>query len=407
MLAALCWITARSLLFCECPGKGRPEVPVLHILHSFVGHVCNTVGALLTSQLDIQILTGAYMAAADIIRFLLALFPVCPSESQKTAGLHCRRRRRRHVRDSLLVLALPLSVGAGRFVTVIGLGSSQESLHGAQRRLLGAVLQDNKEVLGFVLGLLSALLAFTARMPSLSRACRGKPRLQRQLWATLCSAAAGVLYAAAIVTRDQQPAHVLKAMPWLLIALGSAALDVAIPFVAWVVRSQKGWQLVSEIPDAWPLLAEEEKANDEGAETADWAPLNMFPKSRSRPRTVAASHCLDLMIRLVQQTGCNAARLPGDGRMSATDAAPLDRPACSPLPALHAGLSSSSSSDAASVNSELEWDFEDVTVQWSRPSPAVQHLPLKSSSELCPGTFGQAAASPRLPERPSPWQSKQ
>ncbi|XP_067157559.1 transmembrane protein 44 [Apteryx mantelli] len=86
MLAALCWITARSLLFCECPGEGWPEGSVLHILHSFVGHMCHAVGALLTNQLGIQILTGAYMAAADIVRFLLTLFPVCPSEALKTAG---------------------------------------------------------------------------------------------------------------------------------------------------------------------------------------------------------------------------------------------------------------------------------------------------------------------------------
>ncbi|XP_025913859.1 transmembrane protein 44 [Apteryx rowi] len=253
-------------LFCECPGEGWPEGSVLHILHSFVGHMCHAVGALLTNQLGIQILTGAYMAAADIVRFLLTLFPVCPSEALKTAGLPRRRRRWRRVQDSLLVLALPLSVGAGGFVMAISPGSSQEAFHGAQRRLLGMVLQDNKEVLGFVLGLLSALIAFMARIPSLSRACRAKPCLQRQLWATLCSAAAGVLYAAAIVSRDQQPAHVLRAMPWLLIALGSATLDVAIPFVACMVRSQRGWQLVSEVPDAWPLLAGEEEEDDEGAE---------------------------------------------------------------------------------------------------------------------------------------------
>lgn len=60
--------------------------------------------------------------------------------------------------------------------------------------------------------------------------CSGKPCPWKRLWATLCSAAAGVLYAAAIVTHDQQPAHVLRALPWLLIALGSAALDMAVSF---------------------------------------------------------------------------------------------------------------------------------------------------------------------------------
>ena len=36
-----------------------------------------------------QILTGPYMAVADIICFLLTLFPLCPPESWKTAG-SCR-----------------------------------------------------------------------------------------------------------------------------------------------------------------------------------------------------------------------------------------------------------------------------------------------------------------------------
>lgn len=70
--------------------------------------------------------------------------------------------------------------------------------------------------------------------------CRGKPCPWRQLWAALCSAAAGVLYAAAIVMHNQQPAHVLKALLWLLITLGSAALDVAISFPSSSPRAL-GW----------------------------------------------------------------------------------------------------------------------------------------------------------------------
>ncbi|KAM9615993.1 uncharacterized protein ACIBXB_022142 [Morphnus guianensis] len=89
-------------------------------------------------------------------------------------------------------------------------------------------------------------------------------------------------------------------------------------------------------------------------QAANWAPLNMFPKPRSGPRTVATSHCLDLMIRLVQQTGHSVARLPRDAQMGAAGPVPPQPPACPPLPALRTGLSSSSSSDAASVNSELE-----------------------------------------------------
>ncbi|XP_052660935.1 transmembrane protein 44 isoform X3 [Harpia harpyja] len=328
MLAALCWITARSLLSCECPGQGHRQPSVLCLLYSFLGHICNTVGALLASQLGIQILTGTYMAVADIVRFLLILFPPCPPESHKIAGLPCRRRRWRRLRGGLLALTLPLSVGAGRSLLVPSPWPSRGQLKGAQRRLLGAVFE-----------------------------CRGKACQWRRLWATLCSAAASVLYAAAIVTYNQQPAHVLRALPWLLIALGSAALDVVLLFVTCTAKSQMGQRLVPEVPDAWVPLAGDGEEGDRRAveeEAVNWAPLNMFPKPRSGPRMVATSHCLDLMIRLVQQTGHSVARLPRDAQMGAAGPVPPQPPACPPLPALHTGLSSSSSSDAASVNSELE-----------------------------------------------------
>ncbi|XP_009466798.1 PREDICTED: transmembrane protein 44 [Nipponia nippon] len=313
MLAALCWIAARSLLSCGCPGQGRRQASVLCLLYSFLGHICNAVGALLASQLSIQILTGAYMAVANVLRFLLAVFPPCPPETQEMAGLpRQQRRRRRRLRDGLLALALPLSVGAGRSLLAPSPRPSWELLQGARRRLLGAVFEDNTEALGFVLGLLSALIALTARIPAFSRACRGKPCSWRRLWATPCPAAAGVLYTAAIVTRDQQPARILRALPWLLVALGSAALDVALLFLACTAKSQKGQRLVPEVPDAWALLAGEREEDDRGAV-------------------------------------------------------------------------------------EEEWDFEDMTVQWSRASPAAQ-----PHSMLCSGTFGQRAAPPRCPEHPSP-----
>lgn len=46
-------------------------------------------------------------------------------------------------------------------------------------------------------------------------------------------------------------------------------------------------------------------------QAVNWAPLNMFPKPRSGPRMVTTSHCLDLMIRLVQQVrGCQGSVHP-------------------------------------------------------------------------------------------------
>ncbi|XP_026710658.1 transmembrane protein 44 isoform X2 [Athene cunicularia] len=443
-LAALCWITSRLLLSCGCPGQGRQQASILCLLYSFLGHICNTVGALLASQLNIQILTGAYMAVTDLICFLLTLFPLCLPESQRLAGQQgspglcpgtalcppCPHSQDPHTLQSSKYLYgmaafMPPSPRQGFSTMMVTpatpcksrggdagcpcplhspswLFSPQGSCRVWHSSPLPSRVQGPHAGCG---GVPSWGRGLWLQNRLWAAQCRGKPCTRRWLWATLCSATAGVLYAAAIVARDQQPGHILRALPWLLIALGSAALDMALLFVTCMAKSQMGQQLVPEVPDAWALLAGEREEDDRRAEeeeAAKWAPLNMFPKPRSAPRMVAASHCLDLMIRLVQQTGHGMARLPGEAQMGAAGPVPPQPLTCPPLPALHSGLSSPSSSDATSINSELEWDFEDVMVQWSQPSLAAQPC-----SVLCPGTFAQPATPSRCPEHPSSRLSKQ
>uniref|UniRef100_A0A663N085 Transmembrane protein 44 n=1 Tax=Athene cunicularia TaxID=194338 RepID=A0A663N085_ATHCN len=258
-----------------------------------VGLLCSDIpgSASLCCRVSLQILTGAYMAVTDLICFLLTLFPLCLPESQRLAGV-CRGTPPCH--GCRLVAACSELRALGALCPCWAawhghLGNSSTWGSGMVPWVFLCLPS-----LGFVLGLLSALLALIVRTPTLSRACRGKPCTRRWLWATLCSATAGVLYAAAIVARDQQPGHILRALPWLLIALGSAALDMAVSFLSFS-PGILGWDMeVDADVSHSPLQA------------AKWAPLNMFPKPRSAPRMVAASHCLDLMIRLVQQV-----RVPG------------------------------------------------------------------------------------------------
>uniref|UniRef100_A0A8C0BYW1 Uncharacterized protein n=1 Tax=Buteo japonicus TaxID=224669 RepID=A0A8C0BYW1_9AVES len=175
MLAALCWIAARSLLSCECPGQGHRQPSVLCLLYSFLGHVCNTVGALLASQLGIQILTSAYMAMADVVRFLLTLFPLCPPESHKTAGL-CRYTPPCHRCRLAATCSEPRVLGRQGFCWDVCAGLSPDPFSGQAVKgfpcfsCFFSLPQDNREALGFVLGLLSAFVALTARIPALSRA---------------------------------------------------------------------------------------------------------------------------------------------------------------------------------------------------------------------------------------------
>ncbi|XP_074925062.1 LOW QUALITY PROTEIN: transmembrane protein 44 [Chelonoidis abingdonii] len=399
-------LSVAPLVHACCRRKGWQEVSVLCIIYSFVGSMCNTIGALLAKQLAIQVFTGAYMAAVDIIHFLLTLFPVCASDPRPTPvptlssrlalaprgrfpdrlslclvaeTLSCaaspgrRKRRRRQVRSSLLALALPLCTGPGWYVLVMATSSSPEEFHGAQRRLLGTALQENMEVLGFALGMLAALVAFTARIPALSGACRGRLSPVTQHWASISSALASVLYAAAIVTHDQRPAYFMRAMPWLLLSLGSAALDVAITCLSCLMKSQMSQRLglvaeATETPATWELLtqAEEEEEEEERtgteegkvsppaskfslalhwvlplalqgetaggrvpppgafAKAPNWLPLNMFSEPKSLHEGAAVGRCLDLTIEQVQQAS--------PPRVSGPPAVPLDSTLVNPAP---------------------------------------------------------------------------
>ncbi|XP_063195153.1 transmembrane protein 44 isoform X2 [Chroicocephalus ridibundus] len=408
MLAVLCWITARSLLSCGCPGQGRRQASVLCLLYSFLGHVCNAIGALLASQLGIQVHpAGGGGGGGD----------------GRGCGMVC------------LPLPCPCPWVLAGFCGSPAPGPPWSGWREPGGGCSGWCWRTTRKCWALSWG--CSLPSLPSRPGSLHSPEQAKPWPWRRLWATLCSATAGVLYAAAIVTHGWQPVHVLRALPWLLVALGSAALDVALLFIACTAKSQTSQRLVPEVPDAWAPLAGEGKEDDgeaEEEEAANWVPLHVFPKPRTGPRMVATSHSLDLMIRLVQQSGHSVARLPGDAQTGPAGPVPPQPPACPPLLARCPGVSPSSSSDATSINSELEeaacppccpqgavlpghpshpaaappapfssqWDFEDMTVQWSRPSPAAQPC-----SVLSPGTFRQPAAPPRHPKHPSPQPSKQ
>uniref|UniRef100_A0A8C0G8Y1 Transmembrane protein 44 n=1 Tax=Chelonoidis abingdonii TaxID=106734 RepID=A0A8C0G8Y1_CHEAB len=325
--------------------KGWQEVSVLCIIYSFVGSMCNTIGALLAKQLAIQVFTGAYMAAVDIIHFLLTLFPVYSVSCAASPGR--RKRRRRQVRSSLLALALPLCTGPGWYVLVMATSSSPEEFHGAQRRLLGTALQVTQLLLP------GAILTFPCFLQ-----CRGRLSPVTQHWASISSALASVLYAAAIVTHDQRPAYFMRAMPWLLLSLGSAALDVAITCLSCLMKSQMSQRLglvaeATETPATWELLtqAEEEEEEEERTGTEEG---KASPPRVSGPPAVPLDSTLVNPAPCYVQAGRGAVRLPGDGQMSAADPTLPEPPAYPPVQVIHAKLSPSSSSYVSSISSELE-----------------------------------------------------
>nr|XP_045007113.1 transmembrane protein 44 isoform X2 [Jaculus jaculus] len=372
--ASCCWIAAHTLiLYLRCAKKCEQDQSALCAGCCLLTSLCDTVGAILARQLTIQVFTGAYLAAVDIVNFMFILFPVCGSKTKaKPERAPRERKRSKRLRTSMFVLALPLSLGSG-WTLWTAVPKASGPVRGAQRRLLGSPLQENPEVFGYVLGGIAAVGSWASRIPPFSRICQGKSFFYILLWTRFLSALAGLLYASAIVAHDRQPEYLLRATPWFLTSLGGAALDLAIIFLSCVMKSRmrRAFGFASEAReslDTQSLLtcAEKEEETWEAMseyKNSDWVPLTSWSHCRPLRSMTAVSRYLELTIEPVQQTGCSASRLPGDGQMNTGDVSLQEPPSYPPVQVIRARVSSSSSSEVSSIDSDLEWDPEDVNLE--------------------------------------------
>uniref|UniRef100_A0A667H9L4 Transmembrane protein 44 n=1 Tax=Lynx canadensis TaxID=61383 RepID=A0A667H9L4_LYNCA len=369
------------LLYLRCTKKSGRDQSALCAACCLLTSLCDTIGAILARQLTIQVFTGAYLAAVDLVNFVFILFPVCGSKLKSNLGRGSReRKRRQRLRASVFALALPLSLGPG-WALWAAVRKASGPVRGPQRRLLESLLQDNTEIFGYLLGAIAAFGSWASRIPPLSRICQGKAFPSIHLWTRLLSALAGLLYASAIVAHDRRPEYLLRATPWFLTSLGRAALDLSIIFLSWVMKSKMRRALgfapeARESPDTQALLTCTDK-EEESQENSDWVPLTTLPPCKSLRTMAAISRYMELTIEPVQQAGCSTTRLPGDGQMNPGDANLQEPPSYPPVQVIRARVSSSSSCEVSSINSDLEqkywealnleqWDPEDVNLEGNK-----------------------------------------
>ncbi|KAM9583001.1 transmembrane protein 44 isoform 2-T2 [Trichechus inunguis] len=387
--ASCCWIAAHALLlYLRCTRKSGPDQSALCAACCLLTSLCDTVGAILARQLTIQVFTGAYLAAIDLVNFMFILFPVCGSKFKSHSGRGSReRKRRQRLKATVFALALPLSLGPG-WALWASVPKASGPVQGPQRRLLGSLLQENVEIFGYLLGGIAAFGSWASQIPTLSRICQGKAFPSLHLWMRFLLALACLLYASAIVAHSQQPEYLLRATPWFLTSLGHAALDLAVIFLSCVMKSKMRRVLglateARESPDTQALLTCAEK-DEEGSQEVqskkknpDWVPLTTLPNYKSLRTMGVISHYMEMTIEPVQQAGCSATRLPDDQQMSTGDVSLQEPPSYPPVQVIRARVSSSSSSEVSSINSDLEqkywealnseqWDPEDVHLERSK-----------------------------------------
>ncbi|XP_071344122.1 transmembrane protein 44 isoform X4 [Trachinotus anak] len=148
----------------KCGGKNPGDTIIF--LYCFLGNLCSTVGAILSRQLYIQILMGALAAAVDAVNFMSCCFPVLLCwNSMRVRRLRMMRRRRR---QNVLAVCVLMVVAGGFLKSRVPHHPADRSL--SRRRLLNVSLNDNTEILGYILGLISFVIACTSRFPAVCRA---------------------------------------------------------------------------------------------------------------------------------------------------------------------------------------------------------------------------------------------
>ncbi|KAG2462183.1 TMM44 protein, partial [Polypterus senegalus] len=86
-------------------------------------------------------------------------------------------------------------------------------------------IQENTDVIGYALGLVALTISWTSKCPDIQKMYNGKKFSYTQVWSQIFKILASVIYASAILCHDKQTDYILKALPWILNSLGTAAID--------------------------------------------------------------------------------------------------------------------------------------------------------------------------------------
>ncbi|XP_076579091.1 transmembrane protein 44 [Chaetodon auriga] len=363
-VSALLLLLSCCLLVCQrCRCLRENPGETLTLFYSLLGNMCSTVGAVLSRQLHIQILMGAVAVAMDAVHLISSCFSelLCRNSKAERKLRMMRKRRRQH-----LLAVCVLMVVAGGFLNS-RVGPADRPVSG--RRLLHAALQDNIEILGYILGLLSLVIACTSRLPAVLRAYRGQMLTRACMFSGLLCSLAGVLYAAAILLYDTQFGFLLKVMPWLLSAVCCVTLDVLILVIHWCKRGTRQ-QLTRCSPDTESLLGgscSEDKTVMK-SQRKQQVHSSAQTKTKNAQKMTEVGGYMDVSVHPARKTCLQEVMFREEVE---------DQPFNGKVRVIRVDsfCSSDTSYDSSLMSSDLEWDFEEAHAQWSEPTAKQQFLP--------------------------------
>ncbi|XP_070688192.1 transmembrane protein 44 [Pempheris klunzingeri] len=358
--ALLLLVSCLLLVYQRCRFRGGNPRESDTFLYSLLGNLCSTTGAILSRQLHIQILIGAFAAAMDAVYLMSCCFPVLLCWNSKTERRRRMMRSRR--RQHLLAVCVLMVVAGGFLQSRITHSPADRPL--IRRRLLHFALHDNTEILGYILGLLSLVIACISRFPALCRAYRGQILTWAHILSGLLCSLAGALYAAAILLYDTHFGFLLRVMPWLLSAISCVSLDLLILVVHWCKRGTRQ-QLTSFSPDTESLLG------GSGIPTED----NTVIKKQRRYQGHSSAQTKTKNVQKMTEMGRYLdVRVQPARKICLKEVMSKEEVENCPLNSsvrvirVNSFCSSDTSYGSSPVSSDLEWDFEEANAQWSEPT---------------------------------------
>ncbi|XP_034387015.1 transmembrane protein 44 isoform X2 [Cyclopterus lumpus] len=343
----------------RCRFRGETPGGSVSFLYSFLGNLCATIGAVLSRQLHILVLIGAFAAAMDAVSCISCCCHVLLYWNSK-AGRRLRTmrgRRRQHLPAVCVLMVVTGGFLKSRVTPLPAVGP----LVGRRRLLLHATLRDNTEVLGYILGLLSCVIACTSRFPALCRAYRGQMLARAYMFSGLLCSLAGALYAAAILLYDTEFGFLLRLMPWLLSAICSATMDLLILVIHWWRRGT-AQKLTSFSPDTESLLCSSRILTEDNAV--------MKRKRKQQVLSSAGTKTKDGQ-KMTEMGGYMDVTVQPAGKICFEKVE--DRSLNQTVRMIRVdSFCSETSCDSSLVSSDLEWDFEAANSQWLEPTAKQQ-----------------------------------
>ncbi|XP_027027243.2 transmembrane protein 44 isoform X1 [Tachysurus fulvidraco] len=342
------------------------------VLYSLIGDLCHLTGAFLSNQTSIQCIMATIMTSLDVVHFISAALPLCWWYYSST-GRRMRMLRRRR-RQNAFVVCLLFGMGGYvyadirvRHVPAVAFGSP------THRKLLNVVVRDQTELLGYVLGLLSFAISWTSRIPLFLKANRGEMSNLTHVSSRAFSAAAGALYASAIMFYEPRLECVLEALPWILSGASWAILDFSILLLScYRIRYRRrsvGTQdsnsesLLGGFHRVSSVLSHKEK--DSRKHISLWKSSTSKMPERKLCRNVQPIRKVCLKkVTITRSDSAENHPIKGTVKVVRVD----ER------------YSSGSTTDSSCLSSELEWDFEETPPQWSSQNedkPQMDAFPLQ------------------------------